>query len=109
MFRGDAQIGDTYEFEIDGRAFTAKIEYDPNTHPADYDYSKKQIRQWENDEWCFVGLIVSAHCPHCGMPSAEEEHSLWGIGLHIPGYEEECVLYLNETARELAIAKEEAA
>lgn len=53
-----------------------------------------RMRQWCNDYWSYVGVVVTAQCPCCEDFTGESA-SLWGI-------ESDCADYLDEVARELA-------
>ncbi len=57
---------------------------------ADFEW----LRKWCNDQWHYLGVIVTARCDRCGKFCGPSE-SIWGI-------ESESEEYLDETARELA-------
>lgn len=54
----------------------------------------ERLRQWCNDQWHYVGVVVTAKCECCGHFSGESA-SLWGI-------ESDAGDYLEDVARELA-------
>ena len=58
---------------------------------ADYE----RMRQWCDDIWFYVGVIVAPVCPCCSEIDESESRSLWGI-------ESDAGDYLQEVARELA-------
>ena len=53
----------------------------------------ERMRQWCNDYWSYVGVIVTAECTCCDEFTGESA-SLWGI-------ESDCSDYLDEVTREL--------
>jgi len=55
----------------------------------------ERMRQWCNDVWSYVGVIVAPVCPCCDEIDESESRSLWGI-------ESDAGDYLQEVARELA-------
>lgn len=66
---------------------------------SDYEY----LRQWCNDQWSYVGVVVTAKCACCDEFTGSDA-SLWGIESHSGEY-------LEQVARELIaeIAPEAAA
>lgn len=55
----------------------------------------QRLRAWCNDQWSYVGVIVTPICPHCGEAASSQSESLWGI-------ESDCSDYIEEVAHELA-------
>jgi len=89
-------INDTIETEIDGLTVTARIEFDQDTKPSDFDcYSKSTIKKWENDEWFFCGVVLSVS--KNGVVLSGHASSLWGIECNFSKSNE----YLDEVANEL--------
>lgn len=73
----------------------ARVEPDCGSHPSDYGcYTDEQIRAWEDEDWCFVGLVVSAYI---GDTCIGEFASLGGIDVNIANNND----HLNDYAREL--------
>ena len=53
--------GDSIVWRNGGFTLTARIEFDDVTEPGEFDgYSEEDIKRWEADEWCYVGIVVSA-------------------------------------------------
>lgn len=76
--RFQALPGDSTTCWIDGTEYTARIEFDPNTFPSDFEcYSVDDIRSWSRDEWQFVGIVVGAE--RNGVELDNHLASLWGI------------------------------
>lgn len=45
----------------DGFELSARLYYDSDSTPDDYDcFTPKQVQAWRNDEWQFVGLVITA-------------------------------------------------
>lgn len=62
---------------------------------ADFQY----LRKWCNEEWWYVGVVISLHQevnPHESIMLSDHLASVWGI-------ESDTFDYLNETARELLV------
>lgn len=46
---------------VDGFEIDARIVADTDATPFEYDcYSAEQVDAWRNDDWCYVGTIVTA-------------------------------------------------
>jgi hypothetical protein len=56
----------------------------------------KRLRDWCDDTWCYVGVIVAPVCECCGEPDENRAQSVWGI-------ESDCEEYIRDTAEELAL------
>lgn len=70
--------GDSIEWNAEGFDFVARLEYDSDTKPTDFDgYSDKSIKRWSNDEWFYCGLILSVS--KNGVLLSDHAASLWGI------------------------------
>lgn len=94
-FRNDLQPGDSISVEIAGVTYTARIEYDNETRPDDFDcYDETDIARWQQDDWRFCGLVISAECEGW---SKDHVLSLWGIEL---GFSDSGDKYWNEVANE---------
>ena len=60
----------------DGFELVAYKHYDEDSRPSHFDcYTPKQVQAWENDEWQFVGIVVTATAAGVPLGSA----SLWSI------------------------------
>lgn len=91
-----ALLGDSIEWEKDGFTLCATLEYDDQTTPADFDYIKeKDIKRWQDDEWFFVGVVVSVS--HGGVVLDKHAASLWGCECNLGRSNK----YLTEVAHEL--------
>lgn len=54
----------------------------------------ERLREWCNDEWWYVGVVVEPKCSCCGEWKDAESESIWGI-------ESDAGDYLDEVAEEL--------
>jgi len=70
--------GDSIEWKSEGFDFAARLEYDGDTKPTDFDcYNEETIKRWRDDEWFYGGLIVSVS--KNGVLLSDHAASLWGI------------------------------
>lgn len=70
--------GDFIVCFVDGTKFTARIEYDIDPLPDDFDgYSEQRLASWKRDEWCYVGVVIRAE--RGGIELDDHIASLWGI------------------------------
>ena len=100
--------GDSITWRNGGFTLTARVESDDVTEPGEFDgYSEEDIKRWEADEWCYVGIVVTAEYKRWLLkdPAA----SLWGLEC---GLTEDSGDYLSEIAaamlvEELQVAKAE--
>lgn len=96
-FDSYACAGDSIQWSKGGFDLTARIEYDQDTKPTDFDcYSQIKINQWRNDEWFFCGIVLSVS--RNGVSLGEHCASLWGIDCN---YNKRSNRYLSEVAQEL--------
>lgn len=71
-------VGDSITWKKDGFTFTASIHADSATTPYDFGgHSSKKIKEWENNQWFFCGIIVSA--TKGGIVLSENVANLWGL------------------------------
>lgn len=78
QFNSFALGGDSITWEKEGFTLTARLRYDDQTRPTDYEcYSPLKIKQWKNDEWFYVGVIVSVS--KNGVMLDDHAASLWGV------------------------------
>lgn len=129
--------GDSIQTNLDHRGvyYKARVEYDNDMHrppdqrqdgfwpsrdpnaagyvlPEHFDTEKAKAERimaaWENDEWFYCGIIVSAHIDLMGEQFCLSKHaaSLWGIECNYPDSDND---YLNEVAEELLGEAESAA
>ena len=100
QFNSYACIGDKISWSKDGFDFVATLAEDSDSHVDDSEcYSKKQIEAWKNDEWFFVGVVVSVAKNSVML----EDHaaSLWGNDCNFPSRKKNPNAYLSEVAQEL--------
>lgn len=77
QFNSYALIGDSITWQKDGFDLTATLEADTDSHVKDSDcYSLIKIKQWKNDEWFFVGVVISAS--KNGVELLDHAASIWG-------------------------------
>lgn len=78
QFNSYALEGDSITWESEGFTLTARLQYDTDTTPIDYEcYSPLKIKQWKNDDWFYVGVIVSVS--KNGVMLDDHAASLWGV------------------------------
>ena len=102
--------GDSIVWRNGGFTLVARIKFDDATKPREVDcYSEEDIERWKNDEWCYVGIVVSAE--YGGWLLEDPVARLWGLEC---GLTEDSGDYLSEIAaamlvEELQVAKVELA
>ena len=70
---------DSWTQDVNGIRYRVRIVPDDDASPCDYeDYTPRQVKEWEEGEWQFAGVLVSLDIPglDAGWPGA----SLWGTG-----------------------------
>ena len=124
-FKPYACSGDSITCEVDGFTVTARIEYDNDSGPPDkhdegfwpsqdknapgymgevstrkfnaaHKKASKIMAAWRNDEWFFVGVVLSVE--KNGVMLADHAASLWGVECNYPGANNS---YLLQVANEL--------
>jgi hypothetical protein len=89
--------GDSITWTTQGFDLTATLEQDTETKPTDYEcYDEAEIRRWKNDEWFYVGVVVSVSLN--GVELSEHAASLWGVDCN---FNDTSNAYLSEVAQEL--------
>lgn len=95
-----ACTGDSITWQKDGFDITATLVDDTDSHVNDCDgYSKKQIEAWKNDEWFFVGIVMSVS--RNNVIISDHAASLWGIECNFPSRRKNPNHYLATLAQEL--------
>ena len=98
QFANYACTGDSITWTKDGFDITATLMHDEHSKPSDSDsYSKKVTAAWENDQWFFVGVVISVS--RNGVEIDDHAASLWGIECNYP--KKGSNKYLAEVALEL--------
>jgi hypothetical protein len=96
-FNSYACVGDSVTWQVDGFNLTATLEFDQDSTPFDSDcYSPLKIKQWQNDEWLYVGVVISVS--KNGIEIHDNAASLWGVDCN---YNRRSNRYLSEVVREL--------
>lgn len=96
-FKPYALPGDTIQWQASGFDLTATLVRDDLIIPNDFDcYSPLKVKQWKNDEWFFVGVVLSVS--KVGILIDDNAASLWGIECN---YNKKSNKYLSEVAKEL--------
>ena len=101
-------LGDSIAIEDGLYTFTARIEFDDDTSPDEFDCfdvncpdygeeNAKYIRAWRNGEWFYCGIAISAEYNGFALPG-NYLASLWGIEANFPGSDN---AYLSEVVSEL--------
>lgn len=89
--------GDSITWLNGGFTLTARIKFDDACGPGEFDCcSEEDIERWEADEWCYVGIVVSAE--YKGWLLEDPVASLWGLEC---GLTEDSGDYLSDVAAEL--------
>ena len=102
--------GDSITWRNGGFTLVARIKFDDATRPREFDgYSEEDIKRWDADEWCYVGIVVTAE--YKGWLLCDPAASLWGLEC---GLADDSGDYLSEIAaamliEELQVAKVELA
>lgn len=97
QFKPYALPGDNIQWQSSGFDLTATLVADNDTTPVDNDcYSPLKVKQWKNDEWFFVGVVLSVS--KGGILLDDNAASLWGIECN---YNKKANKYLSEVAKEL--------
>ena len=97
QFKSFACIGDSISWQKDGFDITATLHPDPDSHVNDSDcYSATKVKQWMNDEWFFVGVVLAVSKDDVLI--TEHAASLWGIECN---YNKNGNKYLAQIAQEL--------
>ena len=79
------------------RSLCARLVYDTDTKPTDYDcYEHEDVQRWRNDEWFYVGVVLSVS--RNGVELSNHAASLWGVDCN---FSDTSNAYLSEVAREL--------
>ena len=96
-FDSYACVGDSITWQSEGYDLTATLEQDTDCSPFNFDcYSPIKIKQWRNDEWFYVGVVISVSFN--GVELADHAASLWGVDCN---YNKKSNRYLSEVAREM--------
>ena len=89
--------GDSIVWRNGGFTLTARINFDDATRPWEFDcYSEEDIKRWEADGRCYVGIVVTAE--YKGWLLCDTAASLWGLEC---GWTEDYGDYLSDVAAEL--------
>ena len=91
--------GDSITWRNGGFTLTASIKFDDVATPREVDcYSDDDIKRWEADEWCYVGIVVTAEYKEWLL--CDPAASLWGLEC---GLTEDSGDYLSEIAAAMLI------
>ena len=89
--------GDSIVWRNGGFTLTASIDSDDVATPREFDcYSEDDIKRWDADEWCYVGIVVLAE--YGGWLLGDTAASLWGLEYC---WTEDSSDYLSDVAAEL--------
>lgn len=90
-------VGDCVHWQHEGYDLIATILYDNSTNMDDFDcYSSLKIKQWNNNEWFFCGIVISVEKNEVLL--SDHAASLWGIDCN---YNKTSNNYLSEVCAEL--------
>lgn len=80
-----------------GFTLMARLEHDTDTKPSDNEcYPVQKVKDWENDKWSFVGVVLSVHKDRVTLD--DHAASLWGIECN---YNARSNLYFAQVCKEL--------
>jgi len=97
QFPAYACEGDHIEWTREGFDFVARLVYDTDAKPTDYDcYDTADIERWRSDEWFYVGVVLSVS--RNGVKLSDHAASLWGVDCN---FSDTSNAYLSEFAQEL--------
>lgn len=97
QFPAYACEGDRIEWTREGFDLCARLVYDTDTKPTDFDcYDTADIERWRADEWFYVGVVLSVS--RNGVELSDHAASLWGIDCNFSDTSND---YLSEVAQEL--------
>lgn len=90
--------GDSISCTVDGIDYVARLVFDSETKPMDYDvpgwcfYSKapgrqgarnrKLIEAWKRDDWCYCGVVIAARKGDVEL--SDHAAALWGVEVNMP-------------------------
>lgn len=90
---------DFIRVEIDGLRIDATLEFDQDSSVDDAEcYLPIKIKQWRNDEWFFVGVVLSVTHIATGIELSDHAASLWGTEAN---FNKRANRYLTQVANEL--------
>lgn len=93
-------VGDSVTWSAGGFDITARVEFDSDTRPDEFDcYTPRQISAWKNDDWFFCGIVLSVS--RNGVELSNHAASLWGIDCNFPSRRKNPNAYLSEICGEL--------
>ena len=105
QFASFACVGDSIRWGKSGFDFTATLEADIDSSPLDYEcYSPIKIKQWKNDGWFYVGVVISVSLN--GIELLDHAASLWSCECN---YNAKSNRHLADVAFEMESAALEAA
>ena len=97
QFDSYACVGDSISWRSEGYDITARLERDDDCSPMYFDcYSPIKIKQWKNDEWFYVGVVLSVSFN--GVELSDHAASLWGCDCN---YNKKSNKYLATVARDM--------
>lgn len=97
QFPAYACEGDRIEWTREGFDLCARLVYDTDTKPTDFEcYDTADIERWRADEWFYVGVVLSVS--RNGVELSDHAASLWGVDCN---FSDTSNTYLSEVAQEL--------
>lgn len=89
--------GDRIEWTAEGFDIVARLVYDTDTKPTDFEcYEPEDVQRWKNDEWFYAGVVLSVS--RNGVELSDHAASLWGVDCN---FSDTSNAYLSEVAQEL--------
>lgn len=106
-FDSFAIVGDTRSIDIGPFTIRATIAADYDTRPTDFDcYEKEAIKAWNNDEWSFVGIVLSVWIDDVCLD--KHAASIWGVDCNYPNSDNRHISEIADDCLPEAIATAEA-
>lgn len=97
QFDSYALEGDCIKWSAEGFDITARLEYDTQCTPMQFEcYSPIKIKQWKNNEWFYVGVVLAVSFN--GVELDDHAASLWGVDCN---YNKTSNKYLATVARDM--------
>lgn len=97
QFAKYACVGDSITWQCEGFDITARIEFDHDTRPDQFDcYAPEDVQRWRDDKWFYVGVVLSVS--RNGVELSDHAASLWGIDCN---FSDTSNAYLSEVAQEM--------
>ena len=97
QFAKYACVGDSITWQLEGFDIVARIEFDHDTRPDQFDcYAPEDVQRWWDDKWFYVGVVLSVS--RNGVELLDHAASLWGVDCN---FSDTSNAHLSEVAQEM--------